>query len=153
MFPGATQVAPPGNEPVHTRDGCQVATTRGALATFDRQNSLRIALVRAEGAPAVALDIDCSRAEHARIRFVLDGADHPGVVSVVGTFNQWTPGLDELLPQADGSRAVTVGVPYGQRMTFRYLAESGNWFDEPDADEINGSGSIIRALHPVTEER
>jgi hypothetical protein len=99
----------------------------------------------------VTVQIDNSRQEHARIRFVLAGDDHPGVVSVVGTFNDWIPGIDELMPQDDGSRAVSIGVPYGQRMTFRYLAEDGMWFDDPDADEITREGSTIRALSPSSE--
>jgi hypothetical protein len=96
----------------------------------------------------VTLQIDSSRTAHARVRFVLAADDHPGVVSVVGTFNDWIPGIDELADQQDGSRAVTVGVPYGRSMTFRYLTDNGDWFDDPDADEISSEGSIIHALRP-----
>ena len=46
----------------------------------------------------------------------------------------------------------TVGVPYGEPMTFRYLAEDGAWFDDPDADEISDAGSIIYALQPRADE-
>lgn len=93
----------------------------------------------------MSLQIDLSRSDHARVRFVVDANDHPGVVSVVGSFNGWTAGLDELFPQADGSRAVTVGVSYGEPLTFRYLADNGVWFDDPDADEITAQGCRINA--------
>jgi hypothetical protein len=91
------------------------------------------------------VQIDLSRSDHARVRFVVAANDHPGVVSVVGSFNGWTPGLDDLVPQADGTRAVTVGVSYGVALTFRYLAENGGWFDDPDADEITAQGCRINA--------
>ncbi len=91
------------------------------------------------------MQIDFSRSDHARVRFVLDANDHPGPVSVVGSFNGWTPGLDELAPQPDGSRAVTVGVSYGLELTFRYLADNGGWFDDPDADEVTAQGCRIKA--------
>jgi hypothetical protein len=84
----------------------------------------------------MAIQINCSQPDHARIRFMLSATDHPGGVSVVGTFNDWVPGIDELLPQPDGTRAVTIGVPYGVPIVFRYLGEQGLWFDDPQADKL-----------------
>jgi hypothetical protein len=40
---------------------------------------------------------------------------------------------------------VTVAVPTGQPVQFRYLAEGGVWFDDEDADAITAEGSLIRA--------
>jgi hypothetical protein len=65
---------------------------------------------------------------------------------VVGSFNGWTPGLDELVQQPDGTRSVTLGLPYGQELVFRYLGPGNNWFDESDADEITSHGSVIHAI-------
>jgi hypothetical protein len=94
----------------------------------------------------MALHIDTSRPDQLKIRFAWSRTEPPGPLSVVGSFNEWTAGLDELTDDDHGERSVTLGLPYGQRFVFRYLAESGNWFDDPDADEITRQGSVI---HPV----
>ena len=94
----------------------------------------------------MTLTIDTRHAEQVKIRFTWPEADPTGVMSVVGSFNDWTPGLDELIPDGRGVRSVTIGLPYGERFVFRYLAEDGHWFDEPQADEITELGSVI---HPI----
>jgi len=72
------------------------------------------------------------------------GTDQPaGVVSVVGTFNGWTPGSHELVPRRNGSRSVSVTLPAGEHR-FRYLAADGVWFDDLGADEIDSQGGLIR---------
>ena len=91
----------------------------------------------------MGIRIDRSRPDHACVRFSLSVSEHPGVVSVVGSFNAWVPGLDELQVQPDGVRAVTVGVPYGLPLVFRYLGEDGDWFDDPAADEVSVDGSLL----------
>ena len=73
-----------------------------------------------------------------------------GRVSVVGSFNNWTPGLDELADIADGTRGVTVAMPYGQETVFRYVGPGDGWFDEPEAEEITDRGSILHAIGPRT---
>lgn len=78
------------------------------------------------------------------LRFQLSADVHPGPVSVVGSFNDWTAGAHQLVDQADGSRAVTVDVPAGEDVHFRYLGSDGYWFDEPEADEITEHGSVLR---------
>ena len=78
-----------------------------------------------------------------RITFVLP-ADRPsGRVSVVGTFNDWTPGTHELRKRSNGTRSASVTVPAGASIRFRYLGEHGAWFDEPDADAVTHEGSLL----------
>lgn len=65
-----------------------------------------------------------------------------GRVSVVGNFNDWTPG--HLTLQAAGEVArVSVELPNNYIAVFRYLAEGDHWFDEPEADVVDGGGSVV----------
>ena len=80
--------------------------------------------------------------------FSLPADHHPA--SVVGTFNDWTPGLTLLSPAADGWISVSVEVDAASEQCFRYLGADGWWFDELDADLIDGRGSHVRAA-PVPE--
>jgi hypothetical protein len=73
---------------------------------------------------------------------VLDGPD--GAVSVVGTFNDWTPGQHPLRRRSNGTSSASVTVPVGQTVRFRYLGAQGRWFDDADADEITADGSVVR---------
>ena len=79
------------------------------------------------------------------IQFVLPDDIHRGAVSVVGSFNDWKPGAHKLVRRSNGTRSVTIAVPTGQPVQFRYLAEGGVWFDDEDADAITAEGSLIRA--------
>jgi hypothetical protein len=90
--------------------------------------------------------------------FELAGDVHEGIVSVVGSFNQWTPGIHVLELQEDGQRNVTVPVEPDVDIHFRYLGSGGVWFDDPEA-ETTEYGSILRrsetepsaAAEPATE--
>jgi 1,4-alpha-glucan branching enzyme len=78
-----------------------------------------------------------------KLTFVLP-ADHPaGTVSVVGTFNDWTPGAHVLKKRSNGTASATITVPEGTTVHFRYLGENGVWFDEPEADVITDEGSLV----------
>jgi 1,4-alpha-glucan branching enzyme len=68
---------------------------------------------------------------------------HDGVVSVVGSFNHWTPGVDVLQRQEGGTLSVTVKVEPGSDVHFRYLGSGGVWFDDPVAESTE-YGSVIR---------
>ena len=81
----------------------------------------------------------------AKIVFVLPDEVHAGAVSVVGTFNDWKPGAHRLVKRSNGTRSVSVAVPRGQDVQFRYLGDGGVWFDDPDADAITPEGSLVRA--------
>ena len=64
------------------------------------------------------------------VTFVVDG-DVP--VSVVGDFNKWDPHAHPLLPDPSGQRSVKLSLPPGS-YAFRYLADGGRFFNDPDAD-------------------
>jgi 1,4-alpha-glucan branching enzyme len=66
-----------------------------------------------------------------------------GDVSVVGDFNDWTPGRHELRPKRDGSRSVTVRVAAGRPVRFRYLAPGGHWFDDEHVAERDGGNCVV----------
>jgi hypothetical protein len=78
-----------------------------------------------------------------RVTFSLPADETPGVVSVVGTFNDWTPGRHELVPRRDGTRSVSVTLPAGEHR-FRYLATGGVWFDDSAADRIDATGCLLK---------
>lgn len=76
-------------------------------------------------------------------RFEIHGDFSHRQVSVVGSWNAWTPGVDMLTAGDDGSNFGTVQVPWGQDLHFRYLATGDDWFDDLDADEIGPYGSTV----------
>ena len=80
-----------------------------------------------------------------RIQFVLPDDILDGPVSAVGTFNDWVPGVHKLVRRSNGTRSVSVAVPAGQSIKFRYLGAGGVWFDDEDADAITSEGSLINA--------
>ena len=80
-----------------------------------------------------------------RIQFVLPDDILDGPISAVGTFNDWLPGAHKLIRRSNGTRSVSVAVPAGQPIKFRYLGAGGVWFDDEDADAITAEGSLINA--------
>lgn len=83
------------------------------------------------------------KSSNARLTFSLPAGATPGKVSVVGTFNDWTPGEHLLKRRSNGTMSVAIDVAPGTVIHFRYLGEDGHWFDEPDADRVDGSGSTV----------
>ena len=79
-----------------------------------------------------------------KIQLVLPDDIHDGPISVVGNFNDWTPGRHRLVRRSNGTRSVTLTVVPGQELVFRYLGSGGWWFDEPEAHAIDHHGSIVR---------
>ncbi|MBB1499908.1 hypothetical protein H5397_00410 [Propioniciclava sp. MC1683] len=65
-----------------------------------------------------------------------------GRASVVGNFNDWTPGRLTLSADGDVARA-SVELPDDYIAVFRYLGEGDHWFDEPEADMVDGGGSVV----------
>ena len=76
-----------------------------------------------------------------RVTFTIPADQPEGDVSVVGTFNDWTPGYHTLVPRRNGTRSVSVTLPPGEHW-FRYLATGGVWFDDHTADRIEHAGMI-----------
>lgn len=85
-----------------------------------------------------------------RITFAVDD-ERP--VSVVGDFNSWDPLAHPLVRRKNGTRSVAVGVPTGSTVCFRYLADGGEFYDDPHADivEPNGLGGS-RCIVTTTDQ-
>ena len=67
----------------------------------------------------------------------------PERISVVGDFNDWTPGKHVLAKRANGTRSVAVTVPAGAKYRFRYLGENAHWFDDDTVERDGDAGLII----------
>ena len=80
-----------------------------------------------------------------KVTFALPTESTPGRVSVVGDFNEWTPGKHTLVKRTNGTHSVSVVVPSGSTYRFRYLGEHGNWFDDPEADAHTHEGGLLHA--------
>ena len=78
-----------------------------------------------------------------RVTFTLPAVEPEGEVSVVGSFNDWTPGQHLLVTRRNGTRSVSVTLPPGEHR-FRYLATNGVWLDDETADQIDDGASVIR---------
>ncbi len=72
-------------------------------------------------------------------------------VSVVGDFNTWSPEAHPM-KQVGTGMSVTTELPSG-RYAFRYLAEGGDFFDDPDCEtEPNGFGGTHSVIDlPASE--
>ncbi|WP_199439732.1 isoamylase early set domain-containing protein [Umezawaea beigongshangensis] len=82
--------------------------------------------------------------DEVRVTFTLDRDQPAGATSVVGCFNGWTPDTHPLRGRSNGKRSVSVVLPRGAAVSFRYLTEGGVWTDDPalsDRDE-HGNGRI-----------
>ena len=44
----------------------------------------------------------------------------------------------------DGTRSVSVRVPAGRAVRFRYLAPDGHWFDDPSVADRDGHDCVVR---------
>ncbi|GAA1580040.1 MULTISPECIES: isoamylase early set domain-containing protein [Streptomyces] len=84
-----------------------------------------------------------ARKNRTEVTFVLPPEEPAGDVSVVGDFNDWTPGTHRLTPRADGNRAVTVRLEAQRVHQFRYLAAGDYWFNEDQADGREGVNSRL----------
>lgn len=77
-----------------------------------------------------------------RVTFRLPDHSRERVVSVVGSFNEWTPGRHILVGRKDGTSSVTVTLDGGAHR-FRYLGPDADWFDDPEADHLDHQGGTI----------
>lgn len=75
--------------------------------------------------------------------FVLPADEHPDPVSVVGSFNDWTPRTDLLIDQGDGTIGVNVSVQAGSVIHCRYLASNGRWCHDPDAEHVDAESAAF----------
>ena len=80
-----------------------------------------------------------------KVTFALPDDGRP--VSVIADFNNWDPLAHPLRRRANGTRSVAVVLPAGTTTRFRYLADGGAYFDDPDgAVEPNGYGDTHTIL-------
>ena len=79
--------------------------------------------------------------ERLKVTFAVPAEGVDGDVAVVGDFNGWDPTIHPLRRCEDWLKASVVLEP-GQRYRFRYLAEGGRWFNDPEIGvyEPNGMG-------------
>jgi 1,4-alpha-glucan branching enzyme len=78
-----------------------------------------------------------------RVTFALPVAEPAAPVSVVGDFNDWDPFAHPLRVRSNRTRSVSVRVPSGSTLRFRYLAEGGLWFDDETLSPREGRDAII----------
>lgn len=74
---------------------------------------------------AVHMEADPATAQTVLV-FTLPADIHFGPVSVVGTFNDWTPGTHVLQPQNDGTLSVRITIDPDPDLNFRYLGSEGS---------------------------
>jgi 1,4-alpha-glucan branching enzyme len=74
--------------------------------------------------------------DRVKVTFVLP-EDHPykGDISVVGDFNDWTPGEHRLIRRSNHTFSTNVLLPEDGRYAFRYYSEEDGWIDEDEADD------------------
>ncbi len=78
-----------------------------------------------------------------RVTFSLPANEPAGVVSVVGTFNDWTPGRHELVHRRLGTRSVARTLGAGEHRN-RSLARGCGRLDDPTADHVDGDSGLLR---------
>ena len=92
----------------------------------------------------------CGEDGSLKVTFVLAASQHEGPVSVLGSFNDWDPMVHPLKRRSNGTRSVTVEVPAGNVFEFKYLADGGEWFCDPDADAVEvAEYSVHNSLLPT----
>jgi 1,4-alpha-glucan branching enzyme len=84
-----------------------------------------------------------AKSNEVKLTFALPQDSPAGPVSVVGDFNDWTPGTHVLSKRANGTRSVVLTVPAGSTVRFRYLGDNGHWFDDPDAERMDHGACIV----------
>ena len=78
----------------------------------------------------------CEPTGTVKVTFVLPAETFVEPVSVLGPFNGWDPLVHPLKRRSNGTRSVTVEVSAGTAYEFKYLAENGQWFCDPEAEAI-----------------
>jgi len=84
-----------------------------------------------------------SKKDHVKVTFVLPADRDLGPTSVVGDFNGWDPMSHPLKKRSNNTYSVSAELPRGERFTFRYLGDDGQWFNEPDAEAQEGENSVL----------
>lgn len=70
-----------------------------------------------------------------KVTFTLADIDADQHVSLVGDFNDWDPLAHPLERDDEGVAGVSMELPLGTSYQFKYLADDGSWFCDPDVEE------------------
>lgn len=75
--------------------------------------------------------------DQVKVTFVLP-EDHPhgDEVSVVGDFNDWTPGEHTFVRRSNQTYSTNVMLEEDSRYGFRYYSEETGWINDEDADDF-----------------
>lgn len=78
--------------------------------------------------------------DRVKVTFVLPD-DHPygEDVSVVGDFNDWTPGEHRFVRRSNQTYSTNVMLSENQQYAFRYYSEETGWINEEDADDYESN--------------
>lgn len=75
-----------------------------------------------------------------KVTFAVPMAECDRPLSVVGEFNDWDPLATPLRKRSNGTRSASVELSAGESYRFKYLADGGDWFCDPDADATVPNG-------------
>ena len=67
-----------------------------------------------------------------KVTFTLPNDGELGEVSVVGEFNDWTPGITPFVKENGDGLQATVELDKDEVYAFRYLSEGRGWFNEDE---------------------
>src|SRR3954453_17329011 len=84
-----------------------------------------------------------AKSNDVKITFSLPTENPAGPVSVVGDFNDWTPGQHVLAKRANGTRSIAGTVPAGAECRVRSPGDNGHWSAEPDVERDGDAGLLI----------
>jgi len=79
------------------------------------------------------------KSEQVKLTFVQPYDNTQPKVSVVGNFNGWDPTAAPLIKRSNGMASVSVTLPIGQRVVFRYVTQDNQWFNDDAADAYESS--------------
>lgn len=78
--------------------------------------------------------------DRVKVTFVLpEDHSYGEEVSVVGDFNDWTPGEHRFVRRSNQTYSTNVTLPEGGRYAFRYYSEEGGWINDEDADDFESN--------------
>jgi len=85
-----------------------------------------------------------SGSNQVKVSFALP-EEHPHAAHayVAGSFNDWDAKADRLIHRNNKTYSAVVTLDKGERYTYRYVTEDGEWFNVDDADEYEGENSVL----------
>jgi 1,4-alpha-glucan branching enzyme len=78
-----------------------------------------------------------------KVTFVVSADECDQPVSVVGEFNDWDPLATPLRRRSNGTRSASVELSTGESYRFRYLADGGMWFCDPDTERDSADSLLF----------